>query len=407
MIRTNVPTTSIGSRASSRAALIAAFVLGSVGAGGFTLLPVTLPALQDAFDLSNGAVGLVSTLELIGVTSGALTAGVLVHRLPTRPFAITTMSVLLACGLATMLVNQIAVLAAVRLVDGVMAGAAQVICYSIIARSADRPDRRFALLAIFPLIYGTVFFWFVPRFEHAVGWHASFIVLCVTDLVGLVASFWIGQLAHDRSDAVRPSITHALPPVRGLISLGSIALYYVGVCAIYAFAFNMGVKMTGSDTIPGTILSLSQFVGMIGCVLAMASANRISRRAGILSGMGVTILGTAFLFAGEGVGYYLFAMLAINLAWNYLAGPHIGAVVTMDGRGVTAGFLPVTINGGAALGPLLGFTVSGDDYGLLLGTAVGLTFVSGAMILVALRGHSDLAHGGPVLEEKAVVDLAI
>ncbi len=385
-----------------QSAIISAFVLGTAAAGGFTLLPVTLPALATAFDLSPGMVGLVSTLELVGVTSGALAAGLFSRRFPTRPLAIIVTTVLLICALATMFVSGIAVLAGIRFVDGIMAGVALSLAYSVLS-TTKRPDRNFAILAVFPLIYGAVGFALIPAFENTVGWHASFVVLSVTDAIALVASFWL--TASLRAGGSRLSFVESLPNLRGTLALTSVVLYYAGACAIYAYAFTIGIQMTGSEDVSGNTLSISQLVGIAGCALAAFIAGRFPRRPAIIFGFSVTIAGILFLLSGGGTSSYIIGFFAINFAWNFLAGSHIAAVGTMDKRGSAAAFLAVAINGGAALGPLLGFTIVGDSYAALEWAAILLTAVALAFILIALRGKRELATGRPVLEEEVLEEV--
>jgi predicted MFS family arabinose efflux permease len=243
-------------------------------------------------------------------------------------------------------------------------------------------------------------FWLIPKYENSVGWHASFIVLCVTDLVALIAALWLTTPLSPRS--TRLSFGESLPNVRGALALASVVLYYIGVCAIYAFAYTIGSGMTGSDGTSGSLLSASQVVGMVGCALAALIAGRFPRRPAIVLGFVVTIGGICFLLLGAGTASFAIGLFAINFAWNFLAGSHIAAVGTMDDRGSAAAFLAVAINGGAALGPLLGFTVSGEDYVALETTAIALVAVALVLILVALQGRPEFATRHALLEEPAL-----
>ncbi|WP_102227238.1 MFS transporter [Acidimangrovimonas sediminis] len=385
-----------------RGAIVASFILGTVGASGFTLLPMTLPALAGAFGLSNGSVGLVSTMELTGVTGGALLAGLLSRRFDSRMQAVVVTGLLTLCALATMLVDSIVLLTSVRFVDGIMAGYALSLAYSTLM-TTRRVDRNYALLAICPLIYGMIGFAVLPKFEGLVGWHASFIVLSVSDAIGFVAAFFlcVRLTAQDKP----LSFIETLPNLRGAMALFSVVFYYAGLCAIYAFSFNMGIQSTGSPALAGSALSASQFVGIGGCIVAALIAGRMDRRLAILTGFVITVAGIlCLMFSLTTIGFFT-GLLAINFAWNFLAGSHISAVGSMDERGSAAAFLAVAINVGAAVGPLLGFAVKDEHYGLLQSLAVAMILVALGLIGLAIRGRRQAAGGHPVLEEEVLLDV--
>jgi MFS family permease len=219
----------------------------------------------------------------------------------------------------------------------------------------------------------------------------------------LVASFWL--ISPPRRDASRLSLVESLPNLRGTLALSSVVSYYAAVSAIYAFAFTIGIQMTGSADLSGIALSVSQLVGIVGCVLAALIAGRFPRRSAIVIGFSITITAILFLLLGGGTSSFFIGLLAIDFAWNFLAGSHIAAAGTMDNRGSAAAFLAVAINGGAALGPLLGFTVSDENYGTLQTSAIILVVISLVLILVALRGKHETAAGQPVLEEEILEDV--
>lgn len=392
---------------------------------GFDVLAISFasPGIAAEWQIDRAALGVVLSMELIGMAAGSVLLGSLADRIGRRPTTLLCL-IVMAIGMAlATLANSVSELSLYRLFTGLGIGGMLACTNAMVAEFANARARSVAvalMAAGYPMgaILGGSF---ASSLLISGGWRDIFTFGAVVTAVFLPVAWWLlpesigfllekrPPLALDRANAILrrmghppmaslPELTEARPQVAlgHLFSPGLLAttllLTTAYFCHIMTFYFvlkwipKIVVDMGYAASAAGGVLVWANVGGLIGALLLSALSWRYRVRglvigAMLLSSVAVTVFGIGYTdiatlgLVAAGVGFFTNA--GVVGLYALIAEGFPTAV-----RGSGTGFVIGLGRGGAALGPILA--------GLLFSMDIGLGVVAFAMACGSLVGAGAL-----------------
>jgi len=239
------------------------------------------------------------------------------------------------------------------------------------------------------LTYGAIVLWALPSaytfagMGGALWFFAIFPLLAVPFIKHLPAN---GEsVAQVEEDAVN------LTPAMKTMALFAMLAYFVAQGVVWAYLFLIGLSGGLSVQEVANGLTLSQFAGIAGALLAAVMSNRFGRSLPLIVGILGGALCLYFL-----VGRYEFLVFALavgiyNFAWNMTHPFLLAAMASFDRRGRVVVYAVAMQMVGLAIGPgLAASMISEGDYINVNWLGAGLFVTSLALILPPVLAQTRL-----------------
>ncbi len=372
----------------SRALIVAALIIHTIGPQTVLLLPGFVQGLVEYVGFSEADAGFIASAELLGMTCATIVMMFLVGRVNWRHvFALSLL--LLICGnIASIFITDMHLFCAVRFVTGIGGGFIVSLSYTVFGLTA-RADRNFGLGIFFVLVYSAVVYPFLPWLFGNFGMAGLLVFFASFALVGLpfVRMMPVSGAEHHDLDthAVNLNWRH-----KG-IALAAMFIYFVAAFAVWTYLFRMGIHAGIAEQEVANSLSLSQFLGMAGAFTAALLGARYGRGLMLTLGIIGSALPLAFLFGAPGALGYLAVVCAFQYAWN-LSHPYLlAAMASFDPTGKMVVYATAMQFLGISAGPAVAATLVGEDsYQAVLTLGIILFLVSLTLILPPVRARARL-----------------
>ena len=358
-------------------ALSAVMVLGY--SGGLAM-PFNMQAIGTHFHTTQTMAGAVAAAELVSISLTSFIAARYAARIdPRRGIAAGVFLILLA-NLATLFVNDLGMLAAVRVIAGCGAGPAIALTMSLAGRS-DNPRVTFGVTNSAIGVMGMFLSIGVPTALETYGMNGAYGFYAVCGLIALPLVLLVP------SPPLPPVIANSGPvevpkiPAVGWAALIGLALILFGNGVLMMLIFTIGVERSISPATLKLIFFIASFVMAIGPLIAGFLGSRVSATVP----MAIMVLGlvicawllgnvdtsTIYIICGP-----LFAVLPILMLPIALA-----AFSVVDPSGRTAGTFPSFMTFAAAFAPFIGGRVKDIGGDPSVGwVAVGCIIAGGALL---------------------------
>ena len=212
MTPTNVPATRIAHvNPDGIAAAVLLSVLATAGFFYVSIMPALVSGLITGLGFSPQVAGRVASCNIYGAAAGAFCAAMIVRSVSWRRAAVLLLCILLLLDLCSTLVREPLLLAAVRLVHGVMGGLLVGITYGVMSRTAF-PDRCFGVLMIVQSTLGGIGSMYLPRLVPEFGAPILFFAFAALSTAALIVLPFLPAYAVERVGVSR--IFDALPEAR-------------------------------------------------------------------------------------------------------------------------------------------------------------------------------------------------
>jgi hypothetical protein len=369
------------------------WLMGYLGAVATLLMngtPVLLGALAIDRHLSLSHLGLFGSAGFLGQLVAVGSAFFWIHRVNWR-----TLSQICALGsLAACLLMAFASTPPLLVISSLALGALMGCCYATVLSywgTARNPARAISIGILMQVLIASGFLYVVPAIlTPRWGVRGGALLLAVSILPIFPLSFVIPRKA-----IAPPRMSHSYPKPRqqapALAGLTIMALYYVGLFALWAFLDRIGAASGLDQTAIGVALSVSMLIG----AFALVCTTIIGERLGLLPPLAASLFlyGAFFLLLLRPQTIWLFTLVLIifNFAWNVALPYQIAIIARADSTGRLIILLPAFQAAGASCGPMLAGHIVGDGHFnalyVLLGICVAIASVGfGALAISFPRG---------------------
>lgn len=269
----------------SQKTLIAAIYLGIIGPAIFIIQPAFVQGLVELFNYSEQGAGYVAAAEMWGIALSTFVMTFLSHKVNWRNILTIATIIIGAGNLASIFVDGAVSFAIVRCITGIGSGVLVSLTFTIIGMTSN-PARNFGLLIMWILVYGAVGFLLMPTAYKLVGMEG---VLVFFALFSLSALMFIRFIPVSGQEHFQPDEnTVDLSILLKSFAIAAMFVYFVAQGVVWAYLFLIGTTGGATEQEVANGLTLSQFFGIAGALLAAIAGIRFAP----INSLSVGILGS-------------------------------------------------------------------------------------------------------------------
>ena len=360
----------------STRSIAAIIYLAVVGPSVFIIQPGFVQGLVDTLGLSPEQAGYIASAEMWGLAATTIALTVFAHKYDWQKLSFYFLIVAVAGNLASIGQTDLVTLGVIRTITGLGLGGMISLPFAMMGLTRN-PDRNFGFLVVWVLIYGALGLFLIPATLEATGMTGIYLFLAAFCGGGLLLLRFLPKRATDHLEEHQMS-DHLPGWVKGSTLLG-ILVFNIAIGMVWAYLFLVGVQGGMGEQSVANVLTISQFLGVAGALLAAMMAAKYGRS---------LPLGIAIIGCSAGVGWllnditymvYATAVYLFNFMWN-VAQPYLLAVMASfadGGKMIVRGVCLQMV--GFAVGPYIGANLLGIE-GQETYTTVNLT---GAILFFA------------------------
>lgn len=359
----------------SRPALSAAILMGVIGPEVFIVQPGFVQGLVAYLGFTDQQAGFIASAEMFGIATTTILLTFAAHRVNWRHVFTGSLLVMFLASALSVFVADVQLFTMLRICAGFGAGGLVSLSFAAIGLTSN-PDRNFAYLIMWVLIYGAIGLLLMPTAYAAFGLDGVLWFFALFPLVGLP---FVRYLPVTGENAVAPdehAVTLSLP-LRTLALLAMLT-YFLAQGVVWAYLFLIGLAGGLSEQQVANGLTISQFAGIAGALLAAILGSRYGRSVPLTLGILAGALCLYFL-----VGRFSFVIFAVavgvyNFAWNASHPFLLAAMASFDRRGRVVVYAVAMQMIGLAFGPGLAASVIEE------GDYVNVNVVGAALFVLSL-----------------------
>jgi MFS family permease len=262
-----------------------------------------------------------------------------------------------------------------RICAGLGAGGLVSLSFAAIGLTSN-PDRNFAYLIMWVLIYGAIGLLLMPTAYAAFGLDDVLWFFALFPLVGLPFVRYLPETGENAVATDEHAVTLSLP-LRTLALLAMLA-YFLAQGVVWAYLFLIGLAGGLSEQQVANGLTISQFAGIAGALLAAVLGSRYGRSLPLTLGILAGALCLYFLVGSFSFVVFAVAVGVYNFAWNASHPFLLAAMASFDRRGRVVVYAVAMQMVGLAFGPGLAASVIEE------GDYVNVNVVGAALFVVSL-----------------------
>ncbi|MDX1403415.1 MAG: MFS transporter [Woeseiaceae bacterium] len=363
----------------SRQSLWSVFLIGVIAPEVFIVQPGFVQGLVEYVGFDDRGAGYTASAEMFGLAATTILMTFIAHRVNWRSVMFGSLIVMFLANAMCTITTDLNTFVALRFIAGLGAGSLVSLSFAIVGLTSN-PDRNFGLLIMWVLTYGAIVLWAMPSVYALAGmsgvlWFFALFPLCALPVLKYLPK--TGEsVAQVEEDAVNLTV--------GMKTLALFAMlaYFLAQGVVWAYLFLIGLSGGLGEQAVANGLTLSQFAGIAGAMLAAIMSHRFGRSMPLTVG----ILGGAacLYFLVGNFEFVLFAVVvcAYNFAWNLTHPFLLAAMASFDRRGRVVVYAVAMQMVGLAFGPGLAATViSEGDYINVNWLGAGLFVASLLLIL--------------------------
>ncbi len=367
-------------------------LLATAGFFYVNIMAAIVDGLVTGLGFSNTEAGIVGSANIYGASVGSLIAVFIVRHLPWRRTLFILLCVLLCIDLASIAIDQVTLLTAVRAVHGLIGGMAVGVTYSAMARTRS-PDRAFGMLLMVQFGLGGLGVMFLPQLVPEYGARILFLVLAGVTTAALLATFAIPPIdARERTqnNATHPPLERSRRWTAGFTLL-ALFLFQAGNMALAAFIIGLGEHFGLQRDFISLALGWATWIGAVGAILVIVLGTRMGRMRPLLAALLLTLIGNAAFWWSANQALFFIANIGTAVTWSFVVPYLFGMLSRLDPSGRLAtlgGFLSKL---GLASGPLAaGLLLHSGSYRLLIGVSTAALALSAIAALIAARRSDQM-----------------
>ncbi len=363
----------------SRRTLAAAILVGVLGPEVFIVQPGFVQGLVEHVGFDDQGAGYAASAEMFGIAATTILLTFIAHRVNWRVvIAASALVMTLANALCTM-TDDLDVFVLLRVLAGLGAGGLVSLSFAAIGLT-DRPERNFGFLIMWVLVYGAVALVLMPGTYAVAGMDGVLWFFALFPLAALPVLRYLPDTGENvvqvEKDAVNLSGN-----LKALALLAMLA-YFIAQGVVWAYLFLIGVAGGLSEQVVANGLTISQFAGIAGALLAALLGNRVGRALPLALGILGGALCLYFLVGRFEFLVFAVAVTVYNFAWNMTHPFLLASMASFDRRGRIVVYAVAMQMVGLAVGPSLAASVIGDgDYININWLGAGLFVLSLVLIL--------------------------
>jgi len=354
-----------------------------VGMLSFAIFPLLVDGLVRLAHLDGQDAGLTVTAEMVGQTAGAVGVLALQRWIGSRYLCSAALILILGGNVLTMgVIGSLPALLVMRAIAGIGCGAGTAVGIGLFA-TTNQPDRNFAINNGAAIIVSAALAAAAPFV------YRSFGIIGLFAVIGGAAGLCL-MMVPFIPESANKATARVAAPVQSNISLGSIALtcimtagYFISTSMFWSYAGQIGAwHHLGVTAVSSAVASAWLVGGLLGSVVAIPTAQRVSRTVSVVACAAGGVLVTFAAVIVESPGNFSFVLYAFVFLWLLFYPIQMGIFSAIDATGQLAMLaFPVQLIAfaiGPAWGGLILRSGSYKTFGLCCGLGY-LVFICAAL----------------------------
>ena len=336
-------------------------VLGIAGSSVLLILPIFVGTLFAEGGLNTEQAGWIASADLFGYAVGSLVAFQFISRRRWRNLALIGLCGMILGNVASIFAaGSFELLMAIRIgLTGAGAGLVIAVPYCALS-DQDETEKSTAHYWTFNVLGGSIGLLVLPFIVSLYGDSGLFLFLGAVAAAALPVAF-VGLGSPQQHEEVEQSeygVSFSGLTSKELLSLGSIAVFNIGLGGVWAFVDRPALSLGLSGTEVGWILSATYLICMLGSTVAAWQQRRLGLTTPYIVAMLVMGIAIFSLSGANTTAIYVCSLAAINFCWNYAMTYQFIAVYDISTRGNTASLIFFSQSLGLMLGPVFSGAVA-------------------------------------------------
>ena len=332
-----------------------------IGGSMFIIQPAFIQGMVAYMGFSEQYAGYAMSIEMTGFALGTILMALIASRINWRHVLRLSMLTTIIATLGCMFVEQQIYFIGLRFVIGLATGAIVSLGFTSIGLT-EKAERNFGIAIFLSMIYGAIVLFLLPTLFDLAGLQALLVVIVLLSIIGLIFSKHLPMFGEERRVVEADAVD--IPVRLKWLGVVAVLLYFLAQGAVWAYIFLFGTNANLSPDTVSMHLTLSQFTGIAGAMVAVVIGAKYSRLPPLTLGIAAGVIPLClFLYEGIGPSVFLVGVLIYNFGFN-LSHPYLLATMaSFDRRGQMVIIAVCGQTLGLALGPAIGASlISGDNY---------------------------------------------
>ncbi len=366
--------------------IVAVVVLAVIGPCMFILQPAYVQGLVEYMNFSEEQAGLIAAAEMFGLAATAIAVNFFLGSINWRLMSAAFLGVATIGNGLSLSVTDANALMAIRFFTGLGSGGLISISFTMMGLT-ERADRNMGFIIAAVLSYGAFGLLAMPSVFHAVGVEGLLAFFGVFSASGFL--FVSNLPCSDQTHEQTASPGSDYPWSTKLVALVAVLAYNLAIGIVWVYIFLVGVEAGISEQSVANALTLSQFLGIAGAMIAVVFELRFGRIFPLMVGIVGGTLGIAMILGTPSAMMYSLGVCAFNFLWNLTMPYLLAALAGFDptGRIVAMGVALQML--GYAVGPALAaMLLEVNGYDFINSIAIGLFLASAVLLIPGLRAQN-------------------
>ncbi len=342
----------------ARSTLWSVILIGVIGPEVFIVQPGFVQGLVEYLGFDDQGAGYTASAEMFGLAATTILMTFTAHRLNWQRVVFWSILIMFAANGLCAFTTDLNTFVVLRFIAGIGAGSLVSLSFAAVGLTKN-PDRNFGFYIMWVLIYGAVVLLAMPAAYEISGMKGVLIFFALFPLIAIPFVHNL-PLTGESTAQVEVDAVNLSPPFK-LMALLAMLAYFMAQGAVWAYLFLIGTAGGLSEQAVANGLTISQFSGIAGALLAALVAKKYGRSIPLAIGI---MGGAACLYFLVGEMAFLIYALAVtiyNFLWN-LTHPYLmAAMASFDRRGRVVVYAVAMQMVGLAIGPGLAATVISDN----------------------------------------------
>lgn len=344
----------------SRRTLAATILVGVIGPEVFIVQPGFVQGLVEHVGFDDQGAGYAASAEMFGIAATTILLTFIAHRLNWRVVIAASAVVMALANALCTVTDDLNAFVSLRVLAGLGAGGLVTLSFAAIGLT-DRPERNFGFLIMWVLVYGAIAFFLMPGVYAFAGMNGVLWFFALFPLAALPVLRHL-PVTGENVVPVEKGAVNLPARLKGSALLAMLA-YFTAQGVVWAYLFLIGVAGGLSEQLVANGLTISQFAGIAGALLAALLGNRYGRSLPLSLGILGGALCLYFLVGRFEFLVFALAVTVYNFAWNLTHPFLLAAMASFDRRGRVVVYAVAMQMLGLAVGPGLAASVIGQgDY---------------------------------------------
>ena len=378
--------------------LLSVILLHLIGPQAIMVQPAFVEGMVSQLGFTASDAGYVAAAENIGKAVQSVIMMVLITKVNWRTLYYAALSVLIIGNGICLFIDSPEHYRTIRFCTGLANGTIVPLSYVIVGLTA-RTERNFGFLMISLMIYGAAVFYNLPTVFSYIGLNGLIIIFGAFAVSGLP----FVRNMPSQGDAPKVESGDAVTLSWGLrgSALAAMFTYFLGTFAMWVFLSLIGRDAGLEDQTVANALTMTQFAGMAGALVAIVVGDRLGRALPLgLALVGSVVAITMIANVQTAIGFTIGACL-FNILWNVTHPYLLAAQASFDRSGRQVSFATAMQMLGIAAGPTVGSAIL--DAG---GGFEQIMVLAGVMMIVTLVLIQPPVLREAVLSKKEQVETA-